>query len=115
MQRLSGQVFSQLAGVVPPAPHANHHLAVQRSNQRFHLDEAVFITPGVGETLGPPDPVAAEWKERIDAWRSQLAEGIEPAEIASATADAGLRPMPSRDQMVLQWTFITAGLAQLMR
>ena len=75
----------------------------------------LFITPGVGETLGPPDPVAAEWKERIDAWRSQLAEGIEPAEIASAAADAGLRPMPSRDQMVLQWTFITAGLAQLMR
>jgi hypothetical protein len=29
----------------------------------------LFITPGVGEELGPPDPVAVEWKERIEGWR----------------------------------------------
>jgi hypothetical protein len=32
----------------------------------------------------------------------------------SAAAEAGgLRPMPIRDQMILQWTFIAAGLEQV--
>ena len=73
----------------------------------------LFITPGVGEQLGPPDPVAAEWKERIEAWKLQLQQGADPAEIDSAASAYGLVPMPIRDQMVLQWTFIAAGLEQV--
>ena len=33
----------------------------------------LFITPGVGDEIGPPDPKALEWKKKIDAWRTQLA------------------------------------------
>lgn len=73
----------------------------------------LFITPGVGEELGPPDPASQKWSERIAEWREQLDGGRPPQEIADAAAQAGLRPMPIRDQMILQWTFIIAGLAQV--
>ena len=72
----------------------------------------LFIAPGVGEQLGPPDPVAAEWKERIEGWKLELQQGADPAEIDSAASGHGLGPMPIRDQMILQWAFITAGLEQ---
>ena len=32
----------------------------------------LFLTPGVGEVLGPPDPQAVAWKERIDGWRARV-------------------------------------------
>ena len=32
----------------------------------------LFITPGVGETLGPPDPAAERWKERRARWQLAL-------------------------------------------
>jgi len=73
----------------------------------------LFITPGVGEQLGPPDPVAVEWKEHIEVWKLDLREGADPAEIDSAASAHGLTPMPTRDQMVLQWAFINAGLEQI--
>lgn len=72
----------------------------------------LFITPGVGEELGPPDPVAKRWNERIAGWRSAVEAGR--ADIVSVDArEAGLRPMPVFDQMTLQWTFVAAGLEQV--
>ena len=73
----------------------------------------LFITPGVGETLGPPDPVAEEWKSRIGGWSVELHRGRDPAEVEAEAASHGLKAMPIRDQMVLQWTFIAAGLEQV--
>lgn len=70
----------------------------------------LFITPGVGEELGPPDPAAAEWQERIARWRLHLERGRSGAEVDAEAAAAGLVPMPVRDQMELQWTFVAAGL-----
>ncbi len=70
----------------------------------------LFITPGVGEALGPPDPIAEEWKERIEGWKLALQSGESPATVESEALDAGLTAMPVRDQMTLQWTFIAAGL-----
>lgn len=71
----------------------------------------LFITPGAGETLGPPDPVAARWKARIDGWRVALASGrAAPAEVTGEGARLGVRPMPVEDQMKLQWTLVEAGL-----
>jgi len=71
----------------------------------------LFITPGVGEALGPPDPVAVEWKERIEGWRLQLQDEDGVAAVTAAALASGMRAMPVRDQMVLQWTMIAAGLA----
>ena len=65
----------------------------------------LFITPGVGEEPGPPDPAAEEWKARLGGWA--LRDDVTRAEIEAA----GLRPMPVRDQMALQWFFVREALA----
>jgi hypothetical protein len=70
----------------------------------------LFITAGVGVNLGPPDPVAEEWKQRIAAWREALQGGAPAGEVLEVAAANGLRPMPARDQMRLQWTLIVSGL-----
>ena len=70
----------------------------------------LFITPGVGETLGPPDPVAQKWRERIQTWRLRLLRGEDSDSITTEAQALGLRPMPIRDQMILQWTLVAAGL-----
>lgn len=73
----------------------------------------LFLIPGVGERIGPPDPVAEEWKARIAAWRQALAGGEPPQRVRDEAAASGARPMPVRHQMSLQWTLITAGVAQV--
>jgi len=74
----------------------------------------LFITPGVGEELGPPDLVANEWKDRVDEWTAHLKTGkMGEARIAAQVREFGLRAMPVRDQMELQLTFIAAGLEQV--
>ena len=76
----------------------------------------LFLTPGVGRSLGPPDPVLEEWKRQITAWRAALSElDSDHSRIADEMHAAGLRAMPVRDQTELQWTFIAAGLAEVTR
>jgi hypothetical protein len=76
----------------------------------------LFLTPGVGESLGPPDPVLEAWKGRIAAWRATLADPeSDHVRLAAEIRQAGLRAMPVCDQMDLQWTLIAAGLAEVMR
>ena len=79
----------------------------------------LFITPGVGCELGPPDPALMRWRERIAGWAARVAavvgEGEEAAasvqaEVRAEAAAAGLKPMPVRDQMRFQRAFIGAGL-----
>ncbi len=76
----------------------------------------LFLTPGVGKSLGPPDPVLEDWKHRIATWREALS-GPDPdrARIEAEMHAAGLRSMPVRDQMELQWAFIAAGLIEVGR
>jgi hypothetical protein len=76
----------------------------------------LFLTPGVGESLGPPDPALEDWKRRIAAWRATLSNPeVDRTRLAAEMHSAGLRAMPVRDQMELQWTFIAAGLAEVVR
>lgn len=93
----------------------------------------LFIIPGVGAELGPPDPVLTRWRERIAGWEARLrapggartgpaAGGEEKMAAREETAvrkettvreemaTAGLAAMPVRDQMRFQWSFIRAGL-----
>ena len=100
----------------------------------------LFITPGVGAELGPPDRALVRWRERIAAWDARIREaeadagaasrsgtvadavpatgGVALARVQEAVrreaAEAGLRPMPVRDQMRFQWAFIRAGLRAVM-
>ena len=72
----------------------------------------LFITPGVGAELGPPDPVLMRWRERIAGWEARIrAAARVEAEVRGEAERAGLRAMPVRDQMRFQWAFIRAGLA----
>ncbi len=73
----------------------------------------LFLTPGVGEDIGPPDPDLERWRNRILGWRESLADGADPAAVSRDARDAGLKPMPIRDQMELQWRMITAGIEQV--
>lgn len=75
----------------------------------------LFLTPGVGEEIGPPDPALEAWRERIETWRARLADGEEPKRVSTEAAAAGLEPMPIQDQMRLQWRLITAGIQQVER
>ena len=74
----------------------------------------LFITPGVGETLGPPDPVLESWKERIGGWLARVQQSEGEADALSAVRreayDAGLRPMPVPHQMAFQWSFLSRGI-----
>ena len=87
----------------------------------------LFITPGVGDELGPPDPVLTRWRDRIAGWEGRLrgvvgagervvGAGEEvtarvEAEVRGEAARAGLTAMPVEDQMRFQWAFIREGLA----
>lgn len=75
----------------------------------------LFITPGVGEELGPPDPVLLRWRERIAEWDAQVARGDRTtgraeSEVRIEAGETGLRPMPVRDQMRFQWALIREGM-----
>jgi hypothetical protein len=67
----------------------------------------LFVTPGVGEAPGPPDTAAEEWKARIGSWA--MRGDVTRSEMEAA----GLRPMPVRDQMALQWFFVREALAAI--
>jgi len=74
----------------------------------------LFLTPGVGDELGPPDPVLMEWRARIADWerrlRSTPAGSTEEADVRAEIEAFGLVPMPVADQWRYQWAFICAGI-----
>ena len=70
----------------------------------------LFLLPDVGERIGPPDPAADEWSERLDDWRLRLAGGESPRIIDEEARALGLRAMPIRDQMRLQWALVGAAV-----
>ena len=73
----------------------------------------LFVTPGVGDDLGPPDPALETWRARITDWRGRLAAGVGSGTISSEAAAVGMTAMPIRDQMELQWRLVTAGIEQV--
>ena len=72
----------------------------------------LFLMPGVGRQLGPPDPVLAAWQERIAGWEARLlgVDGEGDADVAREAREAGVEAMAVRDQMRFQWAFVRAGL-----
>lgn len=71
----------------------------------------LFLTPGVGRTLGPPDPVAEQWSRRVRRWRVELESRDDADRIRREAEEAGLTPMSVRRQMELQWALITSGIS----
>lgn len=91
----------------------------------------LFLTPGVGRQLGPPDPALAAWRERIAGWEARLhataapdqvgepgdmaTQADEAAAVAREAREAGVEAMHVRDQMRFQWAFVLAGLDSVAR
>ncbi len=73
----------------------------------------LFLTPGVGDEVGPPDPALETWRARIMDWRGRLVAGADAATISSEAAAEGMTAMPIGDQMELQWRLVTAGIEQV--
>jgi hypothetical protein len=73
----------------------------------------LFLTPGVGDELGPPDPVLEAWRAQVMEWRGRLTAGADSGTISNEAAAMGMTAMPIRDQMELQWRLITAGMEQV--
>lgn len=69
-----------------------------------------FILPGVGLELGPPDPVAVQWQERLALWQLELIRGSTIDEINIQAEATGVTALPYDHHMQLQWQLIVAGL-----
>lgn len=71
-----------------------------------------FILPRKTEDLSWPNPEFDDWMEKIHGWKAQLHLGEKSdAEVNAAARAAGIRPMPVRDQLRLQWRLVAAGAA----
>lgn len=55
----------------------------------------LFLTPGVGEELGPPDPALTAWQDRIAGWEARL-RSDEAAEDDDEPVARGLRAHQAR-------------------
>lgn len=66
----------------------------------------------VGPPLRDPSEVLyGGWKDRLTGWGRALRSGeTPPGEVRARAAELGLRAVPLRDQMDLQWTLVAAGL-----
>ena len=107
--------FRQAEALVPPGTTASYQrvripgiLALSR------LSWSGVLAPGVGETIEPADSAAEAWKARIMEWKGRIER--DPAgetAVRDEAAASGIRPVPIRDQLVLQWRFICAGIEQI--
>ena len=71
----------------------------------------LFLAPPSSFSEETGSPAYGPWKDRLGRWRAVIEAGERtPADVAREARDLGLRPMPVRDQMALQWTLIAAGL-----
>ena len=75
----------------------------------------LFITPGVGDILGPPDPKAAFWKGKIEEWKKKLVSRGADILVEQEAEQLGLYKMDVFDQMQLLWRFITAGIFHIQK
>jgi len=96
----------------------------------------LFILPGVGKQLGPPDPQAQLFSEKIATWESALlpykaslkeeSSRISSAKISSDSlntimeqidheaSELKIKPMPLQDQWLFQWTLLGAGIETIL-
>jgi hypothetical protein len=75
----------------------------------------LFTLPGVGETIDPVDPVAQQWRDWIVEWQAGVRHRPDERRdaVREKAARAGLRAVPVRDQLELQWGFIRSGVGRV--
>lgn len=55
------------------------------------------------------------WKERLASWRAELRAGAEASRVREEMREAGIDPVPVREQMDLQWTLVATGARAVLR
>lgn len=71
----------------------------------------LFLAPPGSLAHEEGTPAYAPWKERLGEWRARLEAGeLTPEDVRAEARLLGLRPMPVRDQLALQWTLVAAGM-----
>ena len=70
----------------------------------------LFACPGIGETLGPPDPVLEKWREIISEWKAKLQQDEEAESVRQEIEKEAIKAMPVKDQQYFQWQMICQGL-----
>lgn len=62
----------------------------------------LFVLPGVGQEIGPPDLASTMWKTRISQWELELSLDAKEEVINELAAELGLKSMPLGDQLFYQ-------------
>ncbi|MEO1053112.1 MAG: M14 family zinc carboxypeptidase [Bacteroidota bacterium] len=75
----------------------------------------LFTVPKSNFSLAWPSPELDRWKDQLNHWKMDLVTNrANPQNILDQAMQADVRPMPITDQMILQWTFITSGIQQVL-
>lgn len=70
----------------------------------------LFLVPPPPDEAPSTSEDVTRWSTQLATWRRELETGRSPDEVRREIDAAGIVPMPVRDQMRLQWTFVTAGI-----
>lgn len=71
----------------------------------------LLVARDVGEEVGPPDPAAVAWRERIDDARARLVMDPTAADaVRDELGEAGLAPFPVADALRLVGTLVLGGI-----
>jgi hypothetical protein len=76
----------------------------------------LFILPDPPADISWPNPVWDRWSYQFASWKAELESGKKTAtEVETEAAHAGIKPMPLKDQMLLQWQFFASGVIQALK
>lgn len=71
----------------------------------------LFLVPKEPQ-IGPDG--SGYWKDKSKEWRKRLLAGEPEAYVIQEATQAGIKQMPVKDQMKLQWRYITAGIETVL-
>ena len=75
----------------------------------------LFILPKENEDISWPNPGLEKWKEKLAHWQHLIVQGkLNENEVDDASKKEGIKGMFVHDQMKLQWTFLIAGIYQVL-
>ena len=71
----------------------------------------LFILPHLEKCDDWPHPHWQEWSDKINRWKLLVNDNEE--QVRSEITSSGIKAMPVKDQMTLQWRYITAALEEV--
>lgn len=76
----------------------------------------LFILPQKKKDLQWPNPEFESWNDRMRTWTMRLETGaFSDEEVRQEARKLGIAAMPAADQMRLQWSLVSAGIARVLK